>query len=50
MTSLNNDINKIFKEISRSCGSVEDIIEALPNTNGASGHIYDADTMTVVPS
>ena len=49
MTSFNNEINRIFKEMSRSFGSVDDIFEALQNTNGASGPIYYGYTMTVGP-
>ena len=40
MTTFNNEIDRIFKEMSRSFGSVDDIFEALQNTNGASGPIY----------
>ena len=29
MTTFNNEINRIFKEMSRSFGSVDDIFEAL---------------------
>jgi len=32
MTTFNNEINRIFKEMSRSFGSVDDIFEALQNT------------------
>ena len=49
MTTFNNEINRIFKEMSRSFGSVDDIFEALQNTNGASGPIYYGYTMTVGP-
>ena len=49
MTSFNNEINRIFKEMSRSFGSVDDIFEALQNTNGASGPVYYGYTMTVGP-
>ena len=44
MTTFNNEINRIFKEMSRSFGSVDDIFEALQNTNGASGP-----SITVIP-
>ena len=40
MTTFNNEINRIFKEMSRSFGSVDDIFEALQNTNGTSGPFY----------
>ena len=49
MTTFNNEINRIFKEMSRSFGSVDDIFEALQNTNGASGPVYYGYTMTVGP-
>ena len=49
MTTFNNEINRIFKEMSRSFGSVDDIFEALQNTNGVSGPIYYGYTMTVGP-
>ena len=49
MTKFNNEINRIFKEMSRSFGSVDDIFEALQNTNGISGPVYYGYTMTVGP-
>ena len=49
MTTFNNEINRIFKEMSRSFGSVDDIFEALQNTNGVSGPVYYGYTMTVGP-
>ena len=49
MTTFNNEINRIFKEMSRSFGSVDDIFEALQNTNGVSGPIYYGYTMTTGP-
>ena len=49
MTTFHNEINRIFKEMSRSFGSVDDIFEALQNTNGVSGPIYYGYTMTVGP-
>ena len=49
MTTFNNEINRIFKEMSRSFGSVDDIFEALQNTNEVSGPVYYGYTMTVGP-
>ena len=49
MTTFNNEFNRIFKEMSRSFGSIDDIFEALQNTNGISGPIYYGYTMTVGP-
>ena len=40
MTTFNNEINRIFKEMSRSFGSVDDIFEALQNTNGAVSYTH----------
>ena len=34
MTTFNNEINRIFKEMSRSFGSVDDIFEALQTLTG----------------
>ena len=37
MTSFNNEIDRIFKQMSNSFGSVDDIFEILKNTGGTSG-------------
>ena len=49
MTSFNDEINRIFKQMSNSFGSVDDIFEILKNTGGTSGPIYYGYSMTVGP-
>ena len=49
MTMFNDEINRIFKQMSSSFGNLDDVFEMLKNTSGVSGPIIYGYTMTVGP-
>ena len=44
---FNDDINRIFNQMSSSFGNLDDVFEMLNNTSGVSGPIIYGYTMTV---
>ena len=46
---FNDEINRIFKQMSSSFGNLDDVFEMLKNTSGVSGPIIYGYTMTVGP-